>query len=118
MSNTALITGASSGLGAEFARYHASKGGDLVITARREPELNALKGALEQRYGITVHVIALDLAAPGGAENLYQAVKQTGAKIDILKPNSKESETPVALCGSKTGVRHVTRSVEKASVSS
>ena len=88
MSNTALITGASSGLGAEFARYHASKGGDLVITARREPELNALKGALEQRYGITVHVIALDLAAPGGAEHLYQAVKQTGAKIDILINNA------------------------------
>lgn len=88
MSNTALITGASSGLGAEFARYHASKGGDLVITARREAELNALKGALEQRYGVKVHVIALDLAAEGGAETLYKSVKEAGLQIDILINNA------------------------------
>jgi short-subunit dehydrogenase len=42
MTNTALITGASSGIGRELARYHASKGGDLIITARRAPELDAL----------------------------------------------------------------------------
>ncbi|MEM7318198.1 MAG: SDR family NAD(P)-dependent oxidoreductase, partial [Pseudomonadota bacterium] len=40
MSNTALITGASAGIGREFARYHASKGGNLVITARRSEELD------------------------------------------------------------------------------
>ncbi|MFZ9200762.1 MAG: SDR family NAD(P)-dependent oxidoreductase, partial [Paracoccaceae bacterium] len=46
MSNTALITGASSGIGAEFARYHARKGGDLVIVARRKEPLLALKKEL------------------------------------------------------------------------
>ena len=47
MSNTALITGASSGIGAEFARYHASKGGDAIIVARRKEPLDALKKELE-----------------------------------------------------------------------
>ena len=43
MTNIALITGTSSGIGKKLARYHAAKGGDLILTARREPELNALK---------------------------------------------------------------------------
>ena len=42
MSKIALITGASSGIGAEFARYHAQKGGDVVLTARSEGKLKAL----------------------------------------------------------------------------
>ncbi|WP_375253910.1 SDR family NAD(P)-dependent oxidoreductase [Yoonia sp.] len=43
MSNTALITGASSGIGREFARYHAKRGGDVIITARRAGALGRLK---------------------------------------------------------------------------
>ena len=46
----ALITGASSGIGREFARIHASNGGDLVIIARREDKLNELKQELENKY--------------------------------------------------------------------
>lgn len=88
MPNTALITGASSGIGKEFARYHASLGGDLILTARREPELNALKSELEAAHGISAHVIALDLGAAGGAEALIKAVADTGAKVDILINNA------------------------------
>ena len=88
MANTALITGASSGLGAEFARYHASKGGDVIITARREPELSALKTELENKYGITAHPIALDLGAEGGPERLYEACRTIGADIKILINNA------------------------------
>lgn len=88
MSNTALITGASSGLGVEFARHHAAKGGDLIITARREAELNALKAELEAEHGISVHVIALDLGAEGGAAQLYDAVKAAGLRVDILINNA------------------------------
>ncbi len=47
MPNTALITGASSGIGREFARYHAMRGGDVIITARRADALDALKSELE-----------------------------------------------------------------------
>ncbi len=88
MPNTALITGASSGIGAEFARYHAAKGGDLIITARRKEALEALKAELEEAYQITVHVIANDLGAAGGPKKLYEAAKATGAQIDILINNA------------------------------
>ncbi len=88
MANTALITGASSGMGAEFARYHAQKGGDLVIVARRTEALQALKRELETARGITAHVISSDLAAENGAAALYDAVKALGVQIDILINNA------------------------------
>lgn len=88
MTNTALITGASSGMGVEFARYHASKGGDLIITARREDELQKLKVDLEEKHGVTVHVFALDLGATGGAEALYKAVQETRETVKILINNA------------------------------
>ncbi|MCV6598846.1 MAG: SDR family oxidoreductase [Mangrovicoccus sp.] len=88
MPNTALITGASSGIGTGFARYHASQGGDVILTARREDTLNALKTELEAKYGITAHVFAMDLGAPGGADALYDAVKAAGLPVDILINNA------------------------------
>ncbi|MDJ1006819.1 MAG: SDR family oxidoreductase [Paracoccaceae bacterium] len=88
MPNTALITGASSGLGAEFARYHARRGGDLIITARRKEALEALKAEIEERDGVTVHVISCDLGAPGGAERLYDEVKALGERIEVLINNA------------------------------
>ncbi|UWR00521.1 SDR family oxidoreductase [Rhodobacteraceae bacterium S2214] len=86
MANTALVTGASSGIGAEFARYHAEKGGDLIITARRGDALDALKTEIEAAHGVTVTTVALDLGAADGAQALYDAVK--GHKIDILINNA------------------------------
>jgi len=88
MPNTALITGASSGIGLEFARYHAKSGGDLIITARRTEQLEALKAELEAAHGIAVTVIALDLGAASGAEDLYTAVKASGQTVDILINNA------------------------------
>ena len=88
MPNTALITGASSGIGLEFARYHAKSGGDLVITARRAAQLEALKADLEAAHGVSVLAIPLDLGAPGGAQQLYDAVKASGVTIDILINNA------------------------------
>ncbi|MGB0799357.1 MAG: SDR family NAD(P)-dependent oxidoreductase [Planktomarina sp.] len=86
MSNTALITGASVGIGREFARYHAAQGGDLILTARRKAELDALKQELETAHGIKVHTIALDLAATDGAKALIEQVGET--KVDILINNA------------------------------
>lgn len=88
MSNTALITGASSGIGAEFARYHARKGGDLVVVARREEPLQALKTELEAAHGVRVIVIAQDVGTPAQAAALYDVVKAQGIQVDILINNA------------------------------
>lgn len=87
MTNLALITGASSGLGREFARIHAAKGGDLIITARRAAQLDALKKELEAAHGITVHVLTADLSKPGEADVLYTQVAAVGTP-DILINNA------------------------------
>ena len=88
MGNTALVTGASSGIGAEFARYHAERGGDVILVARRGDALQALKEELEKDHGIAAHVFAQDLGAEGGAQNLYDQVKGAGLGVDVLINNA------------------------------
>jgi hypothetical protein len=84
MSNLALVTGASSGIGLELARCHAARGGDLVLCARRQDALEAVKAELEAAHGIAAHVFAADLAAPGAAEALHRAVLDAGLEVGIL----------------------------------
>ncbi|RED11123.1 SDR family NAD(P)-dependent oxidoreductase [Pontivivens insulae] len=84
----ALVTGASSGIGEQLARYHARKGGDLIVTARREDQLIALKEELEASQNVSVHVIALDLGAEGGAQALIEEVAARGLKPGILINNA------------------------------
>ena len=88
MGNTALITGASSGIGAEFARLHARKGGDLVLVARREEALNALKQELEKAHAISATVIVADLAEAGAAKKVFAETEKAGLQIDILINNA------------------------------
>jgi short-subunit dehydrogenase len=88
MTNTALITGASSGIGQEFARYHAQQGGDVIIVARRKDALLELKAELETQYGITATVIAQDIGNPKSARALYAAVEKSGIKVGILINNA------------------------------
>jgi len=88
MSKTALITGASSGIGKEFAEIHAEKGGNLVIIARREEKLNELKASLENQHGVQVNVIAKDLSDPNSSEEIYNEVKQAGITVDYLINNA------------------------------
>lgn len=88
MPNLALVTGASSGIGKEIARYHASKGGDLIITARRKSELDKLKRELEKNNGISVHVISVDLGEKGAAEKLHKFARAKKLKVDILINNA------------------------------
>lgn len=85
---TALITGASSGIGKEFAHIHAEKGGDLVIVARREDKLSELKADLESKHGVKVYVIVKDLTQPSAASEIYDEVKQAGVTIDYLINNA------------------------------
>ena len=88
MKNVALITGASSGLGKEFARLHASKGGDLVIVARSVAKLEALAEELHDTYGTAVVVLPKDLSRPDAPQEIYDAVHDKGITIDILINNA------------------------------
>jgi len=65
----ALITGASTGIGKELAYIHAEKGGDLVIVARSQDKLEALKKEIESKHNVQVMIIAKDLSKPEIAPN-------------------------------------------------
>ena len=88
MKNTALSTGASSGIGKELARIHASKGGDLILVARRIELLNSLKEELVQKYNVTVEVIQKDLSVLGSSQAVYDEVTQNGWQVDYLFNNA------------------------------
>lgn len=84
----ALITGASSGLGAEFARQLAAAGCDLVLVARRRERLDALRDELTSAHGATVEIHPADLAEPHAPEELFRAVTEGGRAVDILVNNA------------------------------
>ena len=84
----ALITGASAGIGREFARCHAAQGGDVILTARRQAALQELALELKNAHGVTVHVIPADLAAPDGASELWRAIAAKGLQVDIVINNA------------------------------
>ena len=100
---TALITGASSGLGVDFAHILAERHINLVLVARSESKLEEVAKNLSSQHGIKCHVIALDLARHGSANTLVQELKNKRLKIDILINNAgyglwgafAESEFPV-----------------------
>jgi uncharacterized protein len=87
-SRTALITGASSGIGEAFAEVFATHGFDLVITARREDRLRAVAARLEERYGIRVLVFVADHARQDTAERLCTELAARGLTIDALVNNA------------------------------
>jgi short-subunit dehydrogenase len=84
---TALITGASSGLGAEFARQLAARGYHLIITARRQPRLVELAQQLESQHPITVQTLVADLAHPAGLEAVAEHIRSLPA-LDLLVNNA------------------------------
>jgi len=88
MNKVALITGASSGIGKELAKIHASKKGDLVIVARSEDKLNELKEKLEKKYKINVVVIAKDLSKQTASKSIYDEVKKQGIEVEYLINNA------------------------------
>lgn len=85
---TALITGASSGIGAAFARELAAKGSNLVLVARRLDRLEDLGSELTKRHGVKVLVVALDLTAESAIPTLETEIKNQGLKIDLLINNA------------------------------
>ena len=84
----ALITGASDGLGAEFARLFAARGHDLALVARRQDRLDALADEIAARGRPRPLVIAMDLATADAPEKLVAAVKDAGAQVEYLVNNA------------------------------
>ncbi|MBU3679599.1 MAG: SDR family NAD(P)-dependent oxidoreductase, partial [Candidatus Kapabacteria bacterium] len=86
--STALITGASGGIGYELALEHVRRGGDVILVARTEAKLREYQTSWESTYGVKVHVIGMDLARPGSATELYNAVSAKGLTVDVLINNA------------------------------
>jgi short-subunit dehydrogenase len=85
---TALITGASSGIGYEFSRLFAQEGCNLVLAARSADRLAEIARELTAVYPIKAEVVALDLSLPEAASQLFAEVKRRGLTIDVLINNA------------------------------
>lgn len=85
---TALITGASSGIGKVFAEALAARGTHLVLTARSEDKLRALAEDLTVRYGMRAEVIAADLSREGAPQQIFAETQQRGLSVDLLVNNA------------------------------
>jgi len=85
---TALVTGASGGLGADFARELAARGANLVLVARREDELRRVAAGLESEFGVSVLVMPADLTNPAAPDELYRQLHEQGVQVDLLVNNA------------------------------
>ena len=85
---TALITGASGGIGEAFACRLAALSKNLILVARREDKLNALAGELAAKHGVQTHVIAADLSQPSAAASLFAETERRGLVVDLLINNA------------------------------
>ena len=84
----ALVTGASAGIGAAFARIYASHGYDVALTARRADRLETLASEIRLRFGVEALVIAADLGEPGAPDALLAEIESHGRVVDALVNNA------------------------------
>jgi hypothetical protein len=88
MNKTALITGATSGIGYELAYIHAKQGGNLVLVARSKDKLEQIKNDLENNYKIKVYIIEKDLSLKDSAQDVYNELVKNKITIDYLINNA------------------------------
>ena len=88
MRETALVTGASGGIGEDLARLIAAGGRDVVLLARSADKLQALAGELAGAYGIRATVLAFDLSEPAAADRIARALADQQLAIDMLVNNA------------------------------
>jgi short-subunit dehydrogenase len=86
--SAALVTGASAGIGRAIARELATRGHNLVLVARRKPQLQALADELVERHRIRAEVIACDLAKPAPRARIPGQIEKFGLDVDVLANNA------------------------------
>lgn len=88
MTKTALITGASSGIGLELARVHARQGDNLVLVARSKKKLDELKTDIESKFDVSVYTIDKDLSVKDAAQDVFNELQKARIEIDYLINNA------------------------------
>jgi hypothetical protein len=87
-SSTCLVTGASSGIGADIARELAGRGRGVTLVARREDRLKALADELSTKHGVRAEVVAADLSDPGIRQAMIDTIAERGLVVDVLVNNA------------------------------
>ena len=85
---TALITGASSGIGVEFANRLAARGANLVLVARRKERLQAVADAVKLSFKVDVQIVVADLSEIDAAASLFKTLKRKKIEVDVLVNNA------------------------------
>ena len=85
---TALVTGASGGIGEELARLFAADGHSLVLVARSRDKLARLAAELQDKHGVSAHVLAADLARPESPSEIFDELQSAGVGVDALVNNA------------------------------
>ena len=85
---TVLVTGASSGIGKAFAHNLATKGANLILTARSVDKLTQVADELTQKYQISVHVFPTDLFVGDAPQQLFERIKASKLSVDVLVNNA------------------------------
>lgn len=88
MSKTALITGATGGIGEALCREFARNGHDLIVTARDRSKLDEMAARLRHTYGVEVAAIPSDLNQPDAVKKLFQEIRESGAHVEYLVNNA------------------------------
>jgi uncharacterized protein len=87
-SSTCLVTGASSGIGAEIARQLAARGRGVTLTARRKHRLEELAAELNERHGVRAETVACDLSSPAARKRMVKTVADRGLDVEVVVNNA------------------------------
>src|SRR5262249_15583202 len=88
MQRTALVTGATRGIGLELARALAANGHDLVLASRNGAELEEIRRQIAEKAGVSVRSFPADLSRPGAPAELWREIERAGIRIDLLVNNA------------------------------